>query len=51
MSDKECKSNITVKNHLPTTVTQCWMPPIKYGNWINVLNEDMSQNGSYPSCS
>ena len=35
-SERNCKSKITVKNHLSTTVTQWLIPPIKYFNWIDV---------------
>ena len=43
-----CKNKITVKIHLPTTVTQWCIPPRKYFNWINVGYGDMSINVSYP---
>ena len=35
------------KTHLPTTVTQCWIPPRKHLNWINVGNVDIPRNISY----
>ena len=38
------------KIQLKTPVTQCWIPPTKSGNWINVGNGYMSRNGSYPYC-
>ena len=30
------KGILLPKIHLPTTVTQCWIPPRKYATWINV---------------
>ena len=36
------------KMHPPKNITQCWIPPIKSTNWINVGNGYMSKNGSYP---
>ena len=49
--DRKRKRNIDFKNHLPTTVTQCWIPPRKSVNLISVVNGDMSRNVSYPYCS
>ena len=34
-SEKKWRRKITVKIHLPTTITQCWIPPRKSFNWID----------------
>ena len=36
------------KIHLPTAVTQFWIPQRKSVNWVGVGNGDMSRNISYP---
>ena len=41
-------TKITEEINLRKNVTQCWIPPRKSANRINVGNRDMSSNGSYP---
>ena len=47
-SERKCKLKITIKMHLPTTITQCWNPLVKSWKWINVGNVYNLSNRSYP---
>ena len=42
------KLKLLSKIYLPTTVTQWWIPPRKYFNWINFGYGDNSSKESYP---
>ena len=48
---RSSKRKLVSKIHLPTPVTQWWIPPRKYFNWINVGYRDMTNKRSYISFS
>ena len=50
-SERKWKIKFLPKTHLPITVTECWILPRKYFNWINVEYGDIKTNGSFLSSS